>query len=286
MKKRRPNFAGLRVVAFENRRSGELQSLIEGHGGVPTLVPCLQEVPLHPNPDLQTFERALLSGEIGVTIFLSASGVRLLCAEIETRLPREVWTGALQKTVVVARGPKAVSALRELRVPVALPAAAPHTWREVIGILDEKKIPLKQRLIAVQEYGMMNRSLLKALLARGARPMRVPLYKWALPDDLSPLRRAIEAIADKQFDVALFTTGTQVWHLFRVATKIGLEDELRAGLRALVIASIGPATNEALREFDLEADLTPEQPQLNSLVQIAALHAGARLKAKYSVLKC
>ncbi len=276
------HFAGLRVVAFESRRATEMKTLIEQHKGVATVAPGISEVPLGSSPEFAVFESALLAGELDLTIFLTGSGVRLLTQEIESRVPRERWLSALRNTIVIARGPKPAQALKELGITVHLRAGEPNTWRELLAALDarSKAFPLSGRRVAVQEYGMMNRPLLKGLAARGALVLRVPVYRWALPDDPAPLRAALENIVNGYFDVALFTTGTQVWHLFKLAAKKGVEDELRRALQAMVVASIGPATSEALDEFEVQTDLVPEHAKMGLLVRHASLHCHALLEAR------
>jgi uroporphyrinogen-III synthase len=101
--------------------------------------------------------------------------------------------------------------------------------------------------VAVQEYGVSNADLLDGLRARGAQVTVVPVYQWALPEDLAPLRAAVAALAQREIDVALFTTGVQVVHLWEIARQMSLEAELTLGLRHVVIASIGPTTSEELR---------------------------------------
>ncbi len=86
------------------------------------------------------------------------------------------------------------------------------------------------RRVAVQEYGTSNVDLLAGLEARGARVTAVPVYQWALPEDLGPLEDACRALATKQVDVALFTTATQVVHLLQVAERMGAADSVRAAL--------------------------------------------------------
>ena len=71
-------------------------------------------------------------------------------------------------------------------------------------------MPLRARRVAVQEYGAPNPELLQALEERGALLTRVPIYQWALPEDLEPLRQACRALAEGQVDVVLLTTATQV----------------------------------------------------------------------------
>jgi len=42
-------------------------------------------------------------------------------------------------------------------------------------------------------------------LERGASVTPVPVYQWALPEDIGPLQRAIQAIVDGKIDVLLIT---------------------------------------------------------------------------------
>ena len=130
----------------------------------------------------------------------------------------EQFAEALRKIAVAARGPKPLAALRELKVPVAVIAPEPNTWRELLGALEGRT----ERRIAVQEYGKSNPELLDALRARGAEVTPVRVYQWDLPEDIAPLREAVHRIAEGQADVAMFTTSIQIPHLFRMATEEGL----------------------------------------------------------------
>jgi len=108
----------------------------------------------------------------------------------------------------------------------------------------------------------------------------VPVYQWALPEDLGPLRAAIEAIAHAEIDMALFTTSIQVIHLLRVAREMGREQELRRGFAGMVVGSIGPVTTEELREQAFHVDFEPPHPKMGFLVNEAAQHAGRMLGQK------
>jgi uroporphyrinogen-III synthase len=118
--------------------------------------------------------------------------------------------------------------------------------------------------VAVQEYGVSNPDFASGLEARGARVVRVPIYSWALPEDLAPLRHAIAAICARQIDVALFTSGAQVYHLFTVAGTDG--ERLRGAFQTVLVASIGPVCSEALREHGVLPDLEPEHAKMGHLV--------------------
>jgi uroporphyrinogen-III synthase len=274
--------SGLRVLSLESRRAKEMAKLIENHGGRAIIAPSMREVPLGSNTEALAFGRALRAHELDMVIFLTGVGTRALARVIETMYPVEEFARALRQIGVVARGPKPVTALQELNVPVTLAVPEPNTWRDLLRALDENhtSLPLAGRRVAVQEYGASNPELLAGLAQRGALVMRVPVYHWELPEDLGPLRRAIEAIAHDEIDMALFTTSIQIVHLLRVAREMNREDELRRGFQAMVVGSIGPVTTEELRKQALHVDFEPAHPKMGFLVSEAAQRAGALLNKK------
>ena len=109
----------------------------------------------------------------------------------------------------------------------------------------------------------------------------VPVYQWALPEDLAPLEDACRALATGQVDVALFTTATQVVHLLQVAERHGRRRlGARARWDACVVASIGPTTSEELRDHGIDVDMEPSHPKMGFLVREAAERARALRAAK------
>jgi uroporphyrinogen decarboxylase len=264
---------GLRVVTFESRMASPMADLIARHGGTPVSAPSMREVPLSDNAVALEFVRELLAGRIDIAIFLTGVGTRTLVQVAESAVPRDALLQALSRVYTVVRGPKPQAVLRELKVPIALAVPEPNTWRELLSALDACAVPLEGRRVAVQEYGLPNRDLLAALEARGALVTRVPVYRWGLPEDCGPLRRAIIEIVEGQIDVAMFTNAAQVGHVFQVASESGVEEPLRRALQDAVIASVGPTCTEALREHGLVVDLEPEHGKMGHLVATAARHA-------------
>jgi hypothetical protein len=125
---------------------------------------------------------------------------------------------ALSKLVILARGPKPVKVLRELRVPIAVAVSEPNTWREILRELDKQPrgFQLAGSRVAVQEYGVSNVAFLEELRRRGADVLHVPVYRWTLPEDLGPLRRALVEIVEGRARVILFTNAAQVSHVMQV----------------------------------------------------------------------
>ncbi len=217
-----------------------------------------------------------------MVIFLTGVGTRALAKVVETVYPQEKYLDELRKIAVVARGPKPVAVLREWNVPIALTAPEPNTWRELLHELEENaaRLPVNGKRIAVQEYGVSNRDLLAGLGSLGGLVTSVPIYEWALPEDTEPLRAAIAAISRNEFDVILFTTGTQLDHLLEIAAEMEETDGLRLAFARMVVASIGPTTSERLREFGLAADIEPAHPKMGYLVSEAAQRSAEILQRK------
>ena len=278
-------FTGLRVLALESRRAAELAKLISTYGGEPVVAPAMREVPLDSNTEALSFAEALLAGQFDMVIFLTGVGTRALLSVAETKHPRDAFLAALRRLKVVPRGPKPIAVLRELGITPALMVPEPNTWRELLEALDEaqKSLPyfhLKGARIALQEYGVSNPELIRGLGDRGAVVTRVPVYQWALPEDVAPLESAVRELAAGKIDAVLFTTGVQVAHLFHVARDMNLEQPMLQGLRWAVVASIGPTTSEELQEKGIPPDLEPSHPKMGFLVKETAERAGALLRRK------
>ena len=266
------DFANLRVLSLESRRSREMSQLIANNGGQPTVVASTREVPSGPNDEESAFAAGLLEGQFPVVIFMTGVGTRALAQAIEPTCPREKLVEALNKVTVVARGPKPVAVLREWGVGIALTVPEPNTWRELLHALDENKerIQLKGTSVVVQEHGVPSKELYAGLAERGALVFPVPVYKWEPPEDTGPLKSAVRNLASGNFDVVLFTSSVQVHHLFRFADELGEHKNVAEGLRRAVIGSIGPVTSETLREFGIAPDLEPSHPKMGFLVKETA----------------
>jgi uroporphyrinogen-III synthase len=277
-----PSFDGLRVLALEARRADEIATLITRYGGHPTVAPAVREVPVASNDAAVMFARSLVANEFDLVIFLTGVGARALVTAGETAVPREALIAALAKTKVVARGPKPVAALREMGVSAWATVPEPNTWREVLAVLDARQSEraLAGARVAVQEHGVPSPELVDGLRARGAMVTAVPVYQWALPEDLEPLRAAVRALSESRVDVVLFLSGVQAAHLGQVAREMGLDAAVRRGLAHAVVASIGPSTSAELCRQGISVDLDASHPRMGQLVRDAAERAPGMLRDK------
>jgi uroporphyrinogen-III synthase len=278
----RASLQGLKVVSFESRRASEMAELIRRYDGEPIVAPSMREIPLSENRAALELLPQLESGKFDVLILMTGVGTRTLNQTLLTQYPQERILSALRKTQLVTRGPKPIAALKELGLVPAVTVPEPNTWREVLAALDAAST-IRGKQIAVQEYGIPNPELVAGLQQRGAAVTTISIYRWALPEDLAPLRDAIQRILRGDADVALFTNGAQVQHLFRVAAEEHAEDKLRLACNTIAIGSIGPVCTEALEHFGLRPDIEPPHPKMGSLIAEVAAKASRILAAKQTV---
>lgn len=282
-------FQGLRVLALETRRASEIEQQVRACGGEPFVVPAVREIRLEPQEHAFHFADALLRGEYDLVIFLTDPGVRTLIEQIRAHYPLEDVLAALHQVTIVSRGQKPAALLAGYGVPVTAIAPEPCTWREVISELDTRfGEALRTMRVAVQEYAASNPEFLLLLAERTHSVTRVPLYEWALPEDVKPLRECVLGIAQGHVDVVLFTTAVQVIHLFQVASDMESANALRSGLQSCVILSIGPSTSEELRRYGLVPAFEPSRPKIECLLEQGAQRISELMeckKAEHSLLE-
>lgn len=268
----------LRVLSLESRRQQEMSDLLHRHGAQGCVAPSLREIPLEDNQSIFDFAERLLAGQVDVMIFLTGVGARAMMSALETRFTRADVLAALDRCRVVVRGPKPIAVLHEWNLRIDIKAPTPNTWRELIQALDDNSEPLDSRTVAVQEYGAQNGDLHGALRQRGAEVLPVTVYRWALPEDCEPLETAVRRTIAGDFDVLMITSAQQFRHAGLVAEQLGCRDEFLAAVKKCLIASIGPTSSEALREYGLEAAFEPSLPKMGALVREACRELPGRLQ--------
>jgi len=279
---RHRGFGGRTVLTLESRRAPELALLVLNYGGMPVVAPSVREVPLDSNEHVLTFADDVIARRFGMVILMTGVGVRMMLKSLPGAGRCDEFIAALARTRIVARGPKPVAALREIGLTPWATAPSPNTWRDLVTTLDLRRTeaPLAGLRVAVQEYGLPNAEFEQELLARGAEVTTVSIYRWSMPEDIVPLRRAVWAIVRGEIDVVILTASIQLVHLLRVAGDMGLEAAVRRGLDRTIVASIGPMTSEELRHHRLPIDLEPSRPKMGFLVKEVAERCEALLQAK------
>lgn len=228
------------------------------------LAPALEEVP---DVDPQALASLLLRWRdhpFNVVIFQTGVGTGALFQATDAAGLTEELLQRLQSSLVVVRGPKPVGDLNARKVRIDVRAAAPFTTETVLEALSG--VPMHEARVLVQRYGAANRLLRETLERRGAQVEEVATYKWALPADIQPLEKLLEALAASRVDAVVFTSAVQIHNLHAIAEKLGHAAQLAERLNRSVVASIGPVCSRALREHGVTPSFEADPPKLGPLV--------------------
>lgn len=263
------------ALTFESRMADSAITLLERYGARAISAPSMQEVPLENHQDVFSFAEKLFEGEVDILICTTGVGTDMMIKALKSRYELQEILQALSGVTIVARGPKPSKVLRKLEVPIDIKVPEPNTWKEILQAMSRNELTsdLNEKLIAIQEYGEPNEELNKALFEQGVRLLRVPIYRWALPDDLEPLKKGIQAVINGEVQIVLFTSKTQIDHVMKIASQIAPEASFRTALNNAWVASIGPVCSGGLRSHGIDVNFEPSRPKLGVFIKEIAEQA-------------
>lgn len=274
-------FAGLRVLSLESRRAKEMEALIRREGGDPFVAPSVQERALDDHGEAIRFVERLEAGEFDMVICMTGTGLAFLRDQVVAHSSAARLGAALRRVTIVSRGPKPLPILSEIGARAQIVVPEPNTWKEIVETVAART----ERSIAVQEYGRPNLEMNAALEQLGACVTPIVLYRWELPADVGPLQAAARGLAERQFDVILFTSSIQLDHLMTIADAVGLQAEVLSALREYTaIASVGPVMTASLEAAGFPVDIVPVHPKMGALVKVASEMAAVVLAQKRAAM--
>ena len=254
---------GRRVGLLEGRQSDELGMMVARLGGTPVSAPALREVPS--GEDAAPVLQRIIDGAFQMVVVLTGAGITALFREAERLQVVDAVRERLERTTLVCRGPKPLTALKRYGLKAQVMTPKPHTTAELIEALND--VPLDGVAIALLHYGERHPAFAEALVARGARVEDICLYEWAMPADVEPLRAMVRAAIEGSVDALLFTSQIQFRHLQQIAAGMDLSAGLTDALNErVIVAAVGPVCAAALRAGGVVPDVLPASPNSASLV--------------------
>jgi uroporphyrinogen-III synthase len=254
-----------------------MEALIRREGGEPFVAPSVQERALDGHGEAIHFVERLESGEFDMLICMTGTGLAFLRDQVAAHSSAARLGDALRRVTIVSRGPKPLPILRELGARADIMVPEPNTWKEIVEIVAQRP----ERRIAVQEYGRPNPEMNAALEQVGAHVTPMVIYRWELPEDIEPLRTGVLRLAERHFDVVLFTSSIQFDHIGMIAQDMGVQSQMFDALREFTaIASVGPVMTASLNAAGFVADIVPLHPKMAALVKAASEMAASTLERK------
>ena len=253
-----------------------MRSLIERSGGVPLLAPSMREIPLTENADAIDAIQQVMAGKVSYLVLLTGVGTEAMLGVAAAHGLEADLLQSMGRMALLVRGPKPAAVLSRYGLKYTVKAPEPNTWKQLLTAIDEAQIELSGQTVGVQEYGIPNPELCAGLTARGASVLPIPVYRWALPEDTEPLKRAVRQTIAGEIDALLFTSAQQVRHVLQIAEQL---DGRAAWLQAanhIVVGSIGPTCSQTLDEVGLTVSVEASPPKMGPLVRRTMQHLAGR----------
>jgi len=252
---------GVHVAITEHRYPEQLTQLLERLGAIVIACPLHKETPIEDSSGARRFISLCESTSIDYIVFYTGVGVDILFKAVTK-------PEVLAQSKIVARGPKAVNALKRVGMRVDIVADS-ATTKGIIEALARED--LKGKTVLVQLYGQENTELSSALQKRGATVIGVSIYNYTQASDTTAIQELVKNILDRKIEAITFTSATQVPFLFQLADRIADPATFRKRLtQDVVVASVGEVTSRALREVGVEPRVIPAEPKMWPMVKALA----------------
>jgi uroporphyrinogen-III synthase len=249
---------GVRVATTENRYPEQLARLLEREGATVYSCPLLRETPIEHAGNARRFMELCETSKVDFIIFYTGVGIEFL-------LRAQNKPDVIARSRIVARGPKAVNALKKFGIRDCITADTPTT-EGIIETLAREGVQGKS--VLVQLYGQDNSELRVALESMGATVTGISLYHYEQASDTKAISELVRRITDGEIDAITFTNGPQARFLLNEAMSLGNGEQLLKCLKTkIVVASIGEVTSRALQEMGIEPHVTPDDPKMGPMVK-------------------
>ena len=218
-------------------------------------------IAIEPPPSWEPFDAAMDAvGRFSWVIFTSVNGVTMVDRRLGAR--RLPWS-AFARARVAAIGPATAEALADhgLRVEIV-----PHEYRAE-GLIDRLRYVVTEGDSVLLPRAAQTRDVLVTELARlGAAVTEVPVYTTRRVD--AGAGRLRSALAAGAVDAVTFTSSSTARNFAELFT----EDERRALLSKVTIASIGPITASTAAEYGLSTHVMPSEYTIPALARAIEDH--------------
>lgn len=267
-----PVLSGARVLVTAQRRADDIVNALQRRGASVVVASSLGVESHIDEESLVAETRALVERPADVVVVTTGIGFRSWLDTAEAVGLGHELLESLQRSRVVARGPKARGALQAAGL---LPdwVAESETSAEIADFLRTDGVA-GQRIV-VQHHGAGDDGLERHLTAAGATTSSLIVYRWGPPADPEAVRRSAREAAAGGYDAVLFTSapGAAAWlEALRAEQVLGPVMELvDAGL--LRLAAVGEVTAAPLRDLGMDV-LVPPRARLGALLRSLVLDLG------------
>lgn len=257
--------AALRVGVTGARRGEELVALLLRRGANPQWGPTLEADQAVDDARIAAETHAALAGEPGWLAATTGAGLRAWLAAADRTGDADRVRGWLTRARIVARGAKAVGALRAEGLDPEF-VSPNETDADLAGWLH--RTVDDGAAVVVQQHGAADGLGAYQPLAARADLRPVAPYRCAPPTDPTAAHALIAAACDGRLDAVVATSAPAVDNLFALADQAGRGHALQHALAGSVAAAaVGPVTAAAFESHGAPVAVMPLRSRSAELVR-------------------
>lgn len=262
--------AGFTIGVTAARRAGEFVAMLQRRGAKTVHAPAIRIVPLVDDVELRRVTELLIADPPDVLVATTGIGFRGWIDAAHAWGLADRLVGTLGGVQILARGPKALGAIRQAGLREHWCPVSESSSEVVERLATEGTSGLR---VAVQLHGAgsewePNADVCRALDAAGAAVIEVPVYRWLTPIDPAPMNRLITGVIAGRLDAVSFTSAPGVASLLQHAETMQARSELVDALRTTVtVACVGPITAAPLDRLGIPS-VVPTRYRLGALARL------------------
>lgn len=261
---------GYTVAVTAQRRADELATLLERRGARTVVAPTLRIVPLPDDEALRAATVELIREAPDLVVATTGIGFRGWLEAAEGWGMGDDLLTVMGRARILCRGPKALGAVRAAGLTEEWTAPS-ETGDEVVKYLREHGVSGQR--VAIQLHGDPAEDFIQTVRDGGGAAVAVPVYRWTLPTDITPVQRLVDAICARRIDAVTFTSAPAANALLRIAGDQAADmlEAFRASAEdnGVLSVSVGPITAAPLTRLGVES-VQPQRARLGALVRTVA----------------
>ena len=257
------DLTGYTVGVTATRRADEFGSLLASRGARVVHAPAMGLLPLSGSAELRRASEQCIADPPDAVVASTGVGFRDWVQAADGWGIGADLLEALRGTRLLARGPKALGAIRSAGLPEPWSPDSQSSAELLDHLLDGELTGMR---VAVQLPGQPMPHFVEALRAAGATVLEVPVYRWTEPAD-RPLETLIDGVRGRQLDAVTFTSAPAAARFLAQANQRGCRDEVLSALRGPVLAAcVGPVAQGPLNAQDVPS-IVPSHHRIGALVR-------------------
>lgn len=255
---------GFRIGVTSDRRAEDLIAALERRGAEVLHAPSLRIAANESDAALITDTRRLIEARPEIVLITTGYGMHrwLEVADVAGLGGELIY--AMERSRVLARGPKALGAVRA----AGLDEAELSDSETAASLVDKVIESGAGSRVGIQLHGYTDEVQLDRLRAVSASVHTVTPYRWEpMPGD-DRLRRLIDAVCDRTLDALTFTSAPAADATLAVARAGDRWPEFLAALQSdVTTAVVGPVTAAPLTEAGIPV-IQPDRYRMGALIRL------------------